>query len=181
MDTLKSMFPDLDVSTLQATLDAHEGSVERTVDYLLSSHSVPNDQERRDAELALRLQQEEDNAANVQHRDQQQPTGGNMTNTESDAFTLPSLAQVQSAVQPLVNSVAYAGRVAATSVSGLYRELVGDENNNNTRPNQHQSSNDHAEVVRNDNSTSSPTRLSARQRRPESSSISRSFGDKKDD
>lgn len=182
------MFPDLDPSTLQATLDAHEGSIERTVDYLLSSHAPSNlqlsEQEEQDAALARQLQAED--AAHYEQIHQQQFSNTRMPATTSnggEGFGLPSLADVQSAVQPLVNGVAYAGRVAANSVSGLYRELLGDEpdtgvNGNNRRMNVTE---DESVVLRGEGSSPAATRSSARQRRPETSAVGRSFGDKKDD
>lgn len=193
MDTLKSMFPDLDVSTLQATLDAHDGSVERSVDYLLSSHS-PNDQrasqEQRDAELARQLQEEDaalfdqqQHQEHHQHRQRHAMSNNSNANTSGDAnsFGLPSLADVQSAVQPLVNGVAYAGRVAANSVSGLYRELVGEDGVGSASSTRPPPAHDDSVVVRNEGTSPAATRGNTRQRRPDTSAIGRSFGDKKDD
>lgn len=134
MDSLRAMFPDLDTSTLQATLAAHDSSVERTVDYLLASRGgsggTPRsassaDRQRQvdqDAALARRLQAEQDIALQ-RGAPVPAPAGGAGSTAP---FNLPSLGDVQNAVKPIVDGVSYAGRVAAESVSSLYREFVGD-------------------------------------------------------
>lgn len=200
MDSLRAMFPDLGAPTLQAALEAHGNSVERTVDYLLSSHTAGTErtaQEEGDAALARRLQAEdmamarEQEAALFAQADappmatQRRGNAQEGVGNNGAPFSIPSMADVQSAVQPLVNGVAYAGRVAADSVSGLYRELVGDAGPSSRRSNSHAHGSamemDESVVLRGDGSSPAATRNSTRQRRPEASSFARSFGDKKDD
>lgn len=191
MDQLRAIFPDLDVSTLEATLAAHGGSVERAVDYLLATHSPDPEraaQEEEDAALARRLQAEDAAVARDPYGGRTGTTqdahpaslGSHRPPQESTSFALPSLADVQSAVQPIVTGVTQAGRMAANSVSGLYRELVGEDVPNRPSTESRDIVRDEAVVVRGDGSSPAATRSSTRQRRPESS-IGRSNGDKKDD
>lgn len=192
MDSLRAMFPDLDASVLQATLEAHGGSVEQAVNYLLSSHDNTNPdrqaQEEQDAALARQLQAEDTAAYDQQHdtramyesHHHHAPATGGGGGGPSSGFQLPSLADVQSAVQPIVNGVAYAGRVAANSVSGLYRDLVGDDAPRRNVHSVHPSE-DESVVLRGEGSSPAATRSTARQRRPETSSYGHSYGDKKDD
>lgn len=217
MDQLRAIFPDLDASTLEATLAAHGGNVERTVNYLLTAQRPGGNardaarvaQEAADAELARRLQAEDMAAARGAYNNDSDVGGsggggsgrlwgreGNggrggggrdpdmrRGSADSSVFGLPSLADMQSAVQPLVSGVAHAGRVAANSVSELYRELVGEDD-----PRRHtattgrpESARDESVVLRGEGSSPNATRSTARQRRSDASTIGRSHGDKKDD
>lgn len=204
IESLRAMFPDLDASVLQATLDAHDNSLERAVDYLLSSSASPADRERatqeaRDEELARRLQAE-DAAAHAHahtHRGTVPPpsrAASTAAPQQAQGFAVPSLADVQSAVQPLVSGVAYAGRVAADSVSGLYRELVGEGGGAGGAASSERraagggvgydrDARDQEAVVLRGGEGSSPAaaRSAARQRRPDASAVGRAPGDKKDD
>lgn len=136
MESLRAMFPDVDPATLQATLTAHNNSVERTVDYLLSNrHAPPSNnppptstlerqrQEEEDAALARRLQAEQDLA----YHEAAAPTA--RSQSQHHPFGLPTLGDVQNAVKPIVDGVQYAGRAAVEGINSLYREYVvgGDQ------------------------------------------------------
>ena len=142
MEALQPMFPNLDPVTLQHALEAHNNSVERTVDYLLSeaqtrspsttSNNINRQaqflQEESDAELARRLQMEQD-AHDRAYYSNNNPNQPNTSSPSSSAtpFSLPSLSDVQSAVKPIVDGVQYAGRVAAESVNTLYRDYIAPD------------------------------------------------------
>lgn len=190
MDQLRAIFPDLDHATLQATLEAHGNSVERAVDYLLSSRDDPRAvQEAEDEALARRLQAEDlnDSPSNPsfsfprtfqsRQTNSAYPRDSSSTNP---SFSIPSLADVQSAVRPIVNGVMYAGKVAADSVTGLYNEYIG-ESSTSSRPPTSASRPDESVVIRGEASPPAATRNTARQRRPDAASLARSQGDKKDD
>lgn len=131
MDSLRAMFPDTDPAVLQATLTAHNNSVERTVDYLLTSrHGPPTNnpspmstldrqrQEQEDAALARRLQAEQDIAYS------EAAASPGRSQPQQQSYGLPTLDDVQNAVKPIVDGVQYAGRVAAEGINSLYREYV---------------------------------------------------------
>lgn len=189
MDQLRSIFPDLDQTTLRATLEAHGNSVERAVDYLLSSHAQNDErsiQEAQDEALARRLQAED--LATSRRTDPPfpgmydttRPPHPRDTSSATPSFALPSLEDVQTAVRPLVNGVMYAGKVAVDSVSGFYHDVVGSSTTP-SRPSMPSSRTDDSVVLRGEGSSPAATRGSARQRRPDPTAASRSFGDKKDD
>lgn len=192
MDQLRSIFPDLDQATLEATLEAHGNSVERAVDYLLSAPAREDHrsvQEAQDEALARRLQAED--FASSRHTEHTLPGMFNPTSrppsnardnssSTTPSFALPSLEDVQTAVRPIVDGVVYAGKVAADSVSGLYRDFVGNSAAP-SRSSMASSRMDDSVVIRGEGSSPAATRGTARQRRPDPNAASRSFGDKKDD
>lgn len=190
MDQLRSIFPDVDQGTLQATLEAHGNSVERAVDYLLSAHGQDDHrsvQEAQDEALARRLQAEDlatprrtDNPVPGMFEPTRPSPRAHDNSSTTPSFALPSLEDVQTAVRPIVDGVMYAGKVAADSVSGIYRDLVGNPAAP-SRPSMSSSRRDDSVVIRGEGSSPAATRTSARQRRPDANSASRSFGDKKDD
>ncbi|CDF36325.1 unnamed protein product [Chondrus crispus] len=173
------MFPDADVATLQAALAANDGSVERTVDSLLSTHSSSprSRQVEQDAALARSLQAEQtlpsQPAADPPHHQPRAP----------DAFELPSLADLQNAVKPLVDGVAYAGRVAADGVSALYRDFVAPDvptaSHHSPAHYSARRAQDDTVVLRGE-ATSSPAARSTRLRRASHPASSVSSADKKD-
>lgn len=187
MDALRAMFPDLDTATLEATLAAHDGSVERAVDFLLSGSSSSPDpardaQEASDAALARRLQAEEAPMSTFDpSRSSRDPTAP-PPSTSNSGLALPSMADVQSAVRPIVNGVMQAGRVAADSVSNLYNEFVGEQHPHSSSASSRPSArHDDSVVLRGEAGSPATSRTAPRQRRPESTGTARGFGDKKDD
>lgn len=181
MDTLRAMFPDLDSQTLQATLEAHNNSVERTVDYLLSAANEPTTnsdsdharrlQEEQDAEMAHRLQAEQDAYDGAEVRQPREPV-------PNPGLPIPSMNDVQNAVKPIVDGVQYAGRVAAESVQSLYREFMGEGEPSN-RPAYNRRTNDDPVVLRGEAASPSAARATTRQRRPVTGSYG-GYGGKKD-
>lgn len=138
------MFPNLDPVTLQHALEAHNNSIERTVDYLLSEAQTTSPpastnsmnsqarflQEESDAELARRLQMEQDAHDRAYYSNNDQPNTAAPpppSSASAAPFSIPSLSDVQTAVKPIVDGVQYAGRVAAESVNTLYREYIAPD------------------------------------------------------
>lgn len=165
MDSLRAMFPDVDTQTLQATLEAHDNSVERTVDYLLSSAATTETDQARflqveqDAAIARRLQAEQDAVDTPTHAPNQPPTDN----------PLPSMADVQSAFKPIIDGVQYAGRVAAQSAQSLYREITGAGQPSSART-PFQETRDESVVLRGEAGSPAAARGTQRQRRPFSAS-----------
>lgn len=163
----------MDATALQATLEAHNNSVERCVDYLLSSTS-PHDQAttfqlQQDEEIARRLQAEqdaEDNAA-------MQPPG-NATQMPA----IPSMADVQNAVKPIIDGVQYAGRAAAQGVQNLYRDYVAPPERAGSAYRREEPEQDETVILRGEGGGGRAG--GARQRRPLSGGYGGGSSDKKD-
>lgn len=117
MESLRPIFPNTDPTTLQQALEAHNNSIERTVDYLLSTPPTTTSQIQSDATLAALLQAEETHDQHPRPVVQIPPT---------PTFQLPSLDDLSNAVRPVLASVTAAGRVAAAGAASLYRDFLGD-------------------------------------------------------
>lgn len=143
VDSLTSMFPGRDRSSLQAALDSNGGSVERTVEFLLSGGSDGTidghppivydsgnpiaDRERarqleQDEIMARALAMEEERAAN--EMSPMAAARGIAGNVADNAPALPTMDQVSAAMSPVITGIQQAGKVAVDTLSGLYQEFV---------------------------------------------------------